>query len=79
VVRFDRDASTLPPNRFVPGYPGILASMFGLETWPQVMWVSEGCNPAFAFGRNRRTSRARSLDPEAQKKYYDGDVVPGGR
>jgi hypothetical protein len=37
VVRFDRDASTLSPNRFVSGEPRIRAPMFGLATWPQMI------------------------------------------
>jgi hypothetical protein len=36
VVRFDRDASTLPPSRLIPGQIRIFAPMFGLETWRQV-------------------------------------------
>jgi len=36
VVRFGRDASTLPPSCLIPARIGIFAPMFGLETWPQV-------------------------------------------
>jgi hypothetical protein len=36
VVRFDRDASALPPSRFIQGQTRIFAPMFGLETWPRM-------------------------------------------
>lgn len=60
MVRFDRDASTLPPSRFIQGETRIFAPMFGLETWPRMSVATvispvdaAAGAPAFGAGRGR--------------------------